>query len=124
MSIKDRFNKLIGKEPEPLSDRQRWHNAVVRTGNLDHQGLPIDRNVGGPIARFGALWDAYAERVADFLNHDGNKLEQPWRNGHPTMAPNQFGKEAGITEQAHDRRFDKRQDRDVKSVNDFLRDGR
>lgn len=49
MGIKERFNKLIGKEPQPISDREKWRRAVVRTGNLDWQGLPIDRNAGAPI---------------------------------------------------------------------------
>jgi hypothetical protein len=123
MSIKDRFNKLRGKEPETLSDRQRWHNAVVRTGNYDYAGRQIDANPGGPITRFGALWDQYAERVADFMKRDGNNLEQPWRIKHQTMAGNQFDRDSGATERAHDGRFDKRHDRNVASVNEFLRDG-
>jgi hypothetical protein len=120
MSILDRFNKLIGKEPEPISDREKWRRAMVRDGNLDWQGLPIDRNAGGPINTSESR--AYREAVGGFLEGFKLKVEQI-KSHFPVWNPNQFDREAAVTERAYDRRFDKRQDRDVKSVNDFLRDG-
>jgi hypothetical protein len=50
MGLRERFGKLIGKEPEPISERERWRCAVIRNGNLDYSGKPIDRNAGGLIA--------------------------------------------------------------------------
>ena len=43
MGLRERFNKLIGKEPEPISERERWRRAVIRNGNLDYSGKPIDQ---------------------------------------------------------------------------------
>lgn len=121
MSILERFNKLIGKEPEPLSDREKWRRAMVRSGNLDWQGLPIDRNAGGPINTSESR--GYREAVRGFLGLNNLKVE-PRPNSHiPVLNPNQFDRDSGTTEQAYDRRFDTRQDRNVKSIDEFLRDG-
>ena len=120
MGLRERFNKLLGKEP-PISERERWRRAVVRNGNLDYSGKPIDRNAGGPIA--GRPEQAgYFERVRESLERSGLTMEH--RNQHlPTLLPNQtFNDEVERAEQAHDRRFDGR-NRDNDTMQNFLRDG-
>jgi hypothetical protein len=124
MGIKERFNKLIGREPAPISDREKWRRTVVRNGNLDWQGKPIDRNAGAPIS--GRPEQAgFFERVGDFLERAGLRVER--RNEHiPQIIPNQiFDDEVGIAEQAHERRFDERSrgHGDIKQMLDYLRDG-
>jgi hypothetical protein len=124
MGLKERFNKLIGKEPGPISQREAWRRAVVRNGNLDCQVLPIDRHAGLPIAGRPEQ-SGYVDRVSDFLERRGIRIER--RNGHiPTLIPDQiFDKEVEIAELAHDRRFDERSrgNTDIKQMQDFLRDG-
>ena len=36
MGLRERFSKLIGKDPEPISEREIWRRAVIRNGNLDY----------------------------------------------------------------------------------------
>jgi hypothetical protein len=119
----DRFNKFIGKVPEELSSAEKWRRAVVRNGNLDWQGLPIDRNAGHPQASRPEQ-RAFRERVEDFLDRRGLRIER--RNEHiPELIPDQlFDQQAERTERARERRFDeplgKFRDR---SMYDYLRDG-
>jgi hypothetical protein len=124
MGLRERFSKLIGKEPEPISERERWRRAVIRNGNLDYSGKPIDRNADGPIAGRPEQ-SGYLERVRDFLEHSGIKIER--RNAHvPTLIPNQiFNEEVEKAQHAHDRRFDdiNRGNAGIKQMHDFLRDG-
>jgi hypothetical protein len=121
MSIRDRFNKLIRKEPEPISDYENFRRWAVRDGNLDWQGLPIDRNAGAPISHRSEP-RGYRELVNRFLERSGAKIEQ--RNNHiPVMSLDQFDRDADATELAHGRRFDKRRSRDFESMQEFLRDG-
>ena len=124
MGLRERFSKLIGKEPEPISERERWRRAVIRNGNLDYTGKPIDRNAGGPIAGRPEQ-SGYLERVPDFLEHSGIKIER--RNAHvPTLIPNQiFNEEVEKAEHPHDRRVDdiNRGNAGIKQMYDFLRDG-
>ena len=70
MGLKERFNKLIGKELAPISERERWRCAVVRVCNLDHSGKPIDRHAGQPIAGRPEQ-SGYIDRVNDFLERRG-----------------------------------------------------
>jgi hypothetical protein len=125
MGIMDLFKRKEPKQPtsrrEAISPQEAWRRAVVRTGNLDWQGLPIDRNAGGPIAGRPEQ-RGFMERVSDFLERSGLRIER--RNEHiPTMIPNQiFDEEVGIAEQAYERRFDER-NRDHDSMQQFLRDG-
>ena len=120
MGLKERFNKLIGKEPAPISERERWRCAVVRVGNLDHSGKPIDRHAGQPIAGRPEQ-SGYIDRVNDFLERRGIRIER--RNEHvPTLIPDQiFDQEVEIAELAHDRRS--RGNTDIKQMQDFLHDG-
>lgn len=124
MGLKEQFNKLIGKQPEAISDRERWRRAVVRTGNLDHSGKPIDRAAGGPISARPEQ-SRYRERVSELLERGGVKIER--RNTHiPEMIPNQiFNEEAENAEQTHERRFDdvNRGNAGSKEMQDYLRDG-
>jgi hypothetical protein len=121
MGLKERLNKLLGKEPEAISPREAWRRAVVRNGNLDYSGQPIDRDVGRPIAGRPEQ-RGYLERVSDFLERRGIGIER--RNAHiPTLIPDQiFDQEA---EMARDRRFDSVNlgKEDIKQMRDFLRDG-
>jgi hypothetical protein len=126
MGLREQFKKLISKQPEPTSRREAifpqeaWRRAVIRSGNLDWQGRPIDRNPGRPIP--GRPEQAgYFQRVTDFLERSGMRIER--RNQHPQMIPDRlFDQEAGIAAQAHERRFDGR-NRDQDSMDAFLRDG-
>jgi hypothetical protein len=124
MGLKESFNKLIGKEPAPISPREAWRRAVVRNGNLDHPGKPIDHNAGRPIAGRPEQ-SGYVDRVNDFLERRGIRIER--RNEHiPTLIPDQiFDQEVELAELAHDRRFDERRrgNTDIKQMQDFLRDG-
>ena len=70
------FEKLVGgKVEEPLTDYERLTRAVVRTGNLDWQGLPIDRHAGAPITPSPAL-KKHREMVDAFLERVGLKVER------------------------------------------------
>jgi hypothetical protein len=123
MGLKERFNKLIGKEP-PISERERWRRSVLRSGNLDYSGKPIDRAAGRPIAARPEQ-RGYFERVGDFLERKGLRLER--RNAHiATLIPDQiFDQEVEMAELAHDRRFGERSrgNTDIKQMQDFLHDG-
>jgi hypothetical protein len=119
MGLKERFNKLIGKEP-PISERERWRRSVLRSGNLDYSGKPIDRAAGRPIAARPEQ-RGYFERVGDFLERKELRLER--RNAHiATLIPDQiFDQEVEIAELAHDRRSGG--NTDIKQMQDFLHDG-
>jgi hypothetical protein len=126
MSLKETFNRLIGKEPSPVSRREAispqeaWRRAIIRSGNLDWQGLPIDRNPGRPIAARPEQ-SGYRELVSDFLERAGMRIEC-WNERVQQMIPGRlFDQEAGIAERAHERRFDVRNRDD--SMQDYLRDG-
>ena len=120
MGLKERFNKLIGKEPAPISQREAWRRAVVRNGNLDHSAKPIDHNAERPIAGRPEQ-SGYVDRVNDFLERRGIRIER--RNEHiPTLIPDQiFDQEVEIAELAHDRRSGG--NTDIKQMQDFLHDG-
>ena len=93
-------------------------------GNLDWEGKPIDRNPGRAIA--GRPEQAgYMERVADFLERAGMRIES-WSERVPQLvADRQFDQEAKKAERAHERRFDdvNRGTAGRKQMNDYLRDG-
>jgi hypothetical protein len=124
MNLKGRFNRLLGKEPDAISPHEAWRRAVVRNGDLDWEGKPIDRNAGRPLAgrpeRRG-----YFERVADFLERKGIRIER--RNAHiTTLSPDRiFDQGVETAELAHDRRFDSVNlgKEAIKQMKDFLSDG-
>jgi hypothetical protein len=116
MGILDRFQKLVGKV-EPISDREKWRRAVVRNGNLDWRGQPIDQNAGGPITsrpdpRYRSLVDGFLERT-------GLKIEARPNQHIPVAGRDQFGRDAAATQQAYDRRFEN--PRRIESNTDSLR---
>jgi hypothetical protein len=120
--IRDQLNKLTGRDdPAPISEAERWRRHVVRDGNLDYSGKPIDRNAGRPIAGRPDQ-RAYRERVDEFLERAGMQLES-WTTRVPQLITDrQFDQEAKKAEQAHTRRFDdvNRGDADMQQ---FLQDG-
>jgi hypothetical protein len=67
MGIVQFFKKLVGgKTDEPLSDYERLTRGVVRTGNLDWSGKPIDRDRGAgmlPPKGYRKMVDAWLERA-------------------------------------------------------------
>lgn len=123
--IRETFNKLVGKESATISQREAYRRAVVRTGNLDWEGKPIDRNAGRPIAGRPEQ-HGHLERVRVFLERAGMRIER-WSERVPQMIPDRlFDQEAKKAEQAHERRFDESRNldkADVKQMADFLRDG-
>jgi hypothetical protein len=99
MNLKDRIRKLLGAEP--VSNSENWRRAMVRNGNLDWQGLPIDRPRQGetPVERPRG----YFEQVSDFLGRAGLKIEQRWNPDIPVLHPNQFQHDAATIEAARER---------------------
>jgi hypothetical protein len=98
------FSKLFGKDEEPyVSDWENWRRAVVRTGNLDWTNQPIDRFAGAPIAPSPEL-KGFRERIADFLDQIGGRIERPNPNI-PVMPQSLFEQNASTTETAYNRRF-------------------
>jgi hypothetical protein len=74
MSILGFFKKLIGgKVDEPLADY--YTRSIVRTGNLDWQGLPLDRHAGAPITHSPGQ-KRHLERVNELLKRVGRRIEQ------------------------------------------------
>jgi hypothetical protein len=68
MSIMQRLKEVVGGKAadEPLTDYEQLTRAVVRTENLDWQGLPIDRERGAgmsPPKGFRKLVDYCLERA-------------------------------------------------------------
>ena len=77
MGIMQFFKKLVGKgkADEPLIDYERLTCTVVRTENLDWQGLPIDCHAGGPISPSPGL-KKHRELVSDLLERVGLRVEE------------------------------------------------
>lgn len=106
MSLKDQFRKLIGKDKvEPPVDG--WENlsrAVVRNGNLDWRGLPIDRRRDGETPfTLVERPRGYFEQVADYLGRAGAKIERRWNAEIPSWNNDQFQRDAATTETARER---------------------
>jgi hypothetical protein len=120
MSLLDRFNKLIGKDKvEPPVDG--WDNLsrfVVRTGNLDWRGLPIDRNRDGETPVTLEMPRGFRERVNEFLGRSGSQIEQRWNREIPTRNQEQFQRDAATTETARERAM---RGRRIESNEDALR---
>lgn len=117
MGFRDRFRRHpVNTEPEMVSDRENLRRGVVRTGNLDWQGLPIDRHAGAPIDQPEAP-RRFRDKVADFLDRMGGKIERP--NPHiPVLSLNQFNRDAETTERAYWRQFNN--DRRLENNTDSL----
>jgi len=121
MSLKDQFRKLIGKDKvEPPVDG--WENlsrAVVRNGNLDWRGLPIDRRRDGETP-FTLVEQprGYFEQVADYLGRAGAKIERRWNAEIPSWNNDQFQRDAATTETARERMM---RGRRIESNKDALR---
>jgi hypothetical protein len=122
MSLLDRFNKLIGKDKvEPPVDG--WDNLsrfVVRTGNLDWRGLPIDRNRDGETPVTLERPRGFSERVNEFLGRSGSQIEQRWNREIPTWNQGQFQQDSATTETARERAMGAPR---IANNSDFLRNG-
>jgi hypothetical protein len=119
--FKDQFNKLTGRDdPAPISEAERWRRHIVRDGNLDWQGKPIDRNAGRPIAGRPDQ-RGYRERVDEFLERAGMRRES-WSTRVPQLTDRQFARDVKKADRAHEGRFDSRRNHDS-DIDQFLRDG-
>jgi hypothetical protein len=104
MSIIEKLKRLVGikpAEPPTLTDYERLTRSIVRTGNLDWQGLPIDRPRGAGMAP--PPW--YRRLVDDHLARVGLKIEN--RQGNPAIPmwrQDQFARDSIASENARYRR--------------------
>ena len=105
MSLIDRFKKLVGNDQVgfPASNYENLRRFVVRDGNLDWQGLPIDRNRDGETPVMFERPRAFSERVREFLGLGGASIEQRWSPDVATWRPSQFENDAATTETACER---------------------
>jgi hypothetical protein len=92
--IKHFFKKLVGSAPDEemiWNDEENLRRMMVRTGNLDWQGKPIDRDRGASMAPRG-----HRRMVDSFLRLAGIKVE---RNQSPGIqAARNFGAISAIFE--------------------------
>jgi hypothetical protein len=122
MSLKDRFRKLLGdNRVEPPADG--WENlarAVVRNGNLDWRGLPIDRNRDGETPVTLERPRGFSELFNGFLGRSGARIEQRWNPEIPTLHQNPFQRDSATTETARERAMGAPR---IANNSDFLRNG-
>ena len=100
MSIMQFFKRLIGGKPDAPLSGDELTRAIVRTGNLDWQGLPIDR-VRGP-GMEPPPW--YRRMVSDRLARAGQRIENRQNSDIPGLLPNQFDCDSIASENARRRR--------------------
>jgi hypothetical protein len=104
MSIFEKLKRLVGikpAEPPTLTDYERLTRSVVRTGNLDWSGQPIDRYRSAGMAP--PPW--YRRLVDDHLARVGLKIENRQRNSRfPGFVAGQFERDCTASENARWRR--------------------